>query len=301
MLNRIPLLPPFRSTPVLPTVYDDSLSYLETLQKLWKKCEDCIALLNECIDFINSYNGRMEAVEQEVIALRGEFESFKASVQKQIDDFEAEVEHDFDVLNAQLDERFNALVRSVNHSLDAFKAEIRNENIEFQRTVYNQVTALNGRIDLVFDWVEITLRQFLENLPESFVVVSPFSGQIVSVQDAIDELYDNATRFRAITCAEFDSLGMTASEFDDLELTAWQFDVYGLDYLPIKDEKHNMYSPFTGEWVPISKVVEDLATLHRLYAITCTEFDEAELTVTEFEAYDMTAYQFDWTAKQIIA
>ena len=300
MLNRIPLLPPFRSTPVLPTVYDDSLSYLETLGKLWKKCDECIDLLNECIEFINSYDGRLTAVEEEMVRLRSEFVSFKASVQKQIDDFEAEVEHDFEQLNRDLDNRFNALVRSVERELAGFKTEVRQENAEFHRTVTNQITALNGRIDLVFDWVEITLRQFLENLPESFVVVSPFSGQIVSVQTAINELYDNASRFRAITCAEFDSLGITASEFDALELTAWQFDVYGLDYLPIRDTKHYMYSPFTGEWTKISDVVVDLATLHRLYAMTCTEFDGEELTVDEFEAYDMTAYQFDWTAKQII-
>ena len=300
MLNSVPILPPFRTTPVLPSVYDDSLSYIETLTKLWKKVDDCVEILNQCIDFINTYDDRLTGVEEEVVALRGEFVSFKAFVQKQIDDFEAEVEQDFAQLNADLDIRFNGLVRDINRLFEQFKVEVRQGNAEFQQVVYNEVTALNGRIDLVFDWVEITLRQFLENLPESFVVVSPFSGQIVSVQEAINELYDNASRFRAITCAEFDSLGLTASEFDALELTAWQFDVYGLDYLPIKDEKHNMYSPFTGEWVSIKSVVEDLATLHRLYALTCSEFDGKELTVDEFEVYDMTAYQFDWNAKQII-
>ena len=62
----------------------------------------------------------------------------------------------------------------------------------------------------------------------------------------------------------------------------------------------NIYDPTTGLLSPIQVVINNLFDMNRTNAISCTEFDELELTATEFDSYEITAFNFDVNAKDIL-
>ena len=71
-----------------------------------------------------------------------------------------------------------------------------------------------------------------------------------------------------------------------------------IDNLVIGDIK--IYDPTTGLNSPLQTVIDNLYSLTNKDGITASEFDTLEKTVTQFEAYDMTAYEFDSSAKAIM-
>ena len=69
----------------------------------------------------------------------------------------------------------------------------------------------------------------------------------------------------------------------------------------IKNPYHYMISPFTGDVVPLQTVITELATLHKVYALTAEEYDLKELTATDYDALELSAYDYDWHGKELIA
>lgn len=61
-----------------------------------------------------------------------------------------------------------------------------------------------------------------------------------------------------------------------------------------------IYDPTTGLPDTVQNVVNNLYQLTNKDGITASEFDLLELTVTQFESYNMTAYEFDSQSKTIL-
>lgn len=61
-----------------------------------------------------------------------------------------------------------------------------------------------------------------------------------------------------------------------------------------------IYDPTTGLQSPVQTVINNLYQLTNKDGLTATEFDGLELTVTAFENYQITAYEFDSQGKTIL-
>lgn len=61
-----------------------------------------------------------------------------------------------------------------------------------------------------------------------------------------------------------------------------------------------IYNPITGERDTVQNVINDLYQSSNKDGITAGEFDALELTVTAFEAYDLTASEFDTESKILL-
>ena len=61
-----------------------------------------------------------------------------------------------------------------------------------------------------------------------------------------------------------------------------------------------IYNPTTGTQDTVQNVINDLYQLTNKDGIKAGEFDNLELTVTQFESFDMTAYEFDSQSKSIL-
>lgn len=277
---------------------------LKRLHEIEVKLSDFEALVhNEVASQIRPYVEKVDEVNRRITEL-------DTRVTNQLNAFSANMSAEFARQNQNINYRFNQILIDLNTEINAleadynllfnqFKNEIREINTNFQRNITLSLSIMDARIDGIFDFVENELQKFLDELPESFYVNSPVTGLLVTVQDAINELYDSAVRLRAITCDEFEAIGLTAAEFDALDITAFDFDFYGLDVLPVIDTKHYMYSPFTGEWVTLQTVINELAAIHRAYSLTATELDALDKTVSEYDAYEYTAFRFDWYSQEI--
>lgn len=60
------------------------------------------------------------------------------------------------------------------------------------------------------------------------------------------------------------------------------------------------YNPTNGETENVSKVIMDVYNMFRDNAISVTEFQALDLTATEFDAIEITAYNFDVNSKTIL-
>lgn len=277
--------------------------------------------VNEVISWVNNHQieydeaiARLTAVENEIETfeaqiteafntlqsnLEAQFQEQKEALEQALADTEAEV----DAKILQMEEEVNQAIASFENQFIALKTEIENElaNAKAQidtlvQQIYNIMTANN---EYVFDYVENRLQAFIESLPEilSVYVYNPYRGEVTDIQTAINDIYSVACIW-GLTAEQYDSLGLTATEYDSKQLSAQEYDTRGYQLL-YKDPNYHMLSPFTGQYVHIKEVIDDLAHLH-MGGVTASYYDALELTATEYDAKELTAFQYDWYADELL-
>lgn len=190
-------LPYWNFNPVLPTVFDDSLSYLEMVSKLYKKLEEVIAEVN-AID--------QEAIQQALDDMRAEIAKFEAQIQKQY--------------NA-LDEKYQKLYEELNNSIidlaDATAASLE----ELDKKIYNLGESLKDIMDLK---IEENNEYIFESIASEIIgikVLNYFTGEKVTVQ----EMFDYLAQLHAadgITVTEIITRQKTVDELIALKFTYTQ-------------------------------------------------------------------------------
>ena len=263
---------------VLPIVYDDSLSYYESLCKL-------VAKMNEIINEVNNLDisNILNRVDEEV--------------DKQLKDV-------FEQMNI-LTDRVNGVMDNVNNSLDLYNKQVI---LELNSTTANLTTFVNSQlltlrkyVDSQDNYILSELRYQIELLKNSFpdlttvYVRSPYTGKIITIQEAIDELWNNL-RVYSLTANEYDTQMWTAKEYDDFKLTAYQYDYFAKQFI-YKNPELYMFSPFNGKYVFYQDVINNLVTLHRINAISATDYDGLGLTAQNYDEKLITSYEYDWNGR----
>lgn len=157
-------LPYWNFNPVLPTAFDDSLSYLEMVSKLYKKLEEVIAEVNE-ID--------QEAIQQALDDMRAEIAKFEAQIQKQY--------------NA-LDEKYQKLYEELNNSILELADTTAASLEELDTKIYNLGESLKDIMDLK---IEENNEYIFESIASEIIaikVLNYFTGEKVTVQEMFDYL-----------------------------------------------------------------------------------------------------------------
>lgn len=320
-----------KTMPIIPLVYNDSLSYLEMVAKLVKTTNDVIDNVNELINITSNHEGRIGALEADFTNLRNEFVAFKTLIETQFanlaDELNDKIDEKIDELETEINNEIATLTRTINQliaetnaRITALEQDLRQEFADLTSRIVAQMNALEQEVydaieemrqavilqnEILKAWVENRLADFIANLPDytTILVYSPVSGKLMTVQDALNELYDYGIRVKGLTALEYDALELTASEYDGLELTAFEYDMYGSEKIfNLKDDRLYMFSPFSGEYVTVKEVVMGLATLHRLdgAVYTATEYDALELTATDYDGRQIDAYDYDWNGKNVV-
>ena len=63
-----------------------------------------------------------------------------------------------------------------------------------------------------------------------------------------------------------------------------------------------MYDPFNGSLKLISRVVDELADLHRGdSSFNAEEYDELEVTAGRYDEQELSAYSYDWQGKLLLS
>lgn len=319
-INYIPVKPLHAGCQkVLPTVYDDSLSYYEVLSKVQHMLNDLNHNVEEFFKWAEQHEKDYDSLVQRV-----------GRVENEIDTFEYQIQLEFAQLKEEQQEAFDEQTRMLNQKLVEFKAEIdrtladlRNQfallkrevqqNIaEMKVEIAREIAKLENLIDAnnqyIFEYVHTTLQDFIDHFPElaNVPVYNPVRGGTTTLQRCINDLYSVAC-VNGITCTQFDTLGKTAAEFDALGITAQDFDQQSYILLGYPDERWYMLSPFTGEWTLVQDVVMDLAHFH-MTGLTAEEYDGLDMTANAFDDWNdthtggeaITAFNFDWFGKDIL-
>lgn len=299
---------------VLPLVYDDSLSYVEVLYKVAYKLNEVIDDYNELKDYCEMLNGELNAQDGRITALEARMDSFEADVMALFNELQAQIYADVDEKLAEVDEKLS----TIDGRIDALENELRQQINDLEKYLLNLI---NTQLELFRDelernnvelkyWVEKELKEFLDNLPDvqNVLVISPISGIIMTIQDAIEEMANIFRIFYGITAKEYDDLKLTATQYDHYPvrgirrgLTATEYDFFAKRYFLI-DYNERVYHPKTGEHVNFRKVISfntDLLKASGSY--TASEYDGKLLTASSYDELLLSAYSYDWLSNSLIA
>lgn len=190
-------LPYWNFNPVLPTVFDDSLSYLEMVSKLYKKLEEVIAEVN-AID--------QEAIQQALDDMRAEIAKFEAQIQKQY--------------NA-LDEKYQKLYEELNNSIIDLADTTAASLEELDKKIYNLGESLKDIMDLKIEENNEYIFESIDSEIIGIKVLNYFTGEKVTVQ----EMFDYLAQLHAadgITVTELITRQKTVDELIALKFTYTQ-------------------------------------------------------------------------------
>ena len=277
---------------------------------------------NQIIDWANNHQIEYEDAIARLTAVEGEIENFENEVRAAFEQQKAEIDADFAQQKAELnaalaqtkaeiDAEMQLLVNQVDAAIASFEnqfivlktqilAEVEQLKADVRREVENFYNVMLANNEYVFRYVENRLDQFIDSLPEilTVMVYNPYRGEVTDIQTAINDLYEVAAIW-GLTATQYDSLDLTASEYDALDLTARKYDTLGYKLL-YKDPAHYMISPFTGLYVPLQEVITDLSHFH-MVGLTASEYDAKDLDANTYDGLNITAFNYDWFAGQIIA
>lgn len=195
-------LPYWNFNPVLPTVFDDSLSYLEMVSKLYEKLDEVITEVND-ID--------QDAIEAALESMRQEIAKFEGQIQEQY--------------NA-LDEKYQTLYNEVNESVlelaDATAASLN----ELDLKIHNLGESLKDIMDLKISENNEYIFESIASEIIGIKVLNYFTGEKVTVQEMFDYLAQlHATD--GITVTELITRQKTVNQLIALKFTYSQLAMNG--------------------------------------------------------------------------
>lgn len=223
---------------VLPTSYDDSLTYLEELGQLQYK-------INECIDVINSVSEDWDKMKQDFQNLStqvaelqstvdGLEEELKEYVDAHMDETKDELIEMISAFETEINGKMQTLTDNVNAEIDTFESSVNNQLVDIRNTVQAMSSSLTHYIDNKVEILEIkhdaditALNERIDTLVLEYPdILNPTNGLYEDINKVIEDVYSLA-RTEAINCTEFDNLVITCNIYDDMEITANNFDVKG--------------------------------------------------------------------------
>lgn len=178
--------------PSIPTVYRSALDYASQLCML---------------------SSEVQRVAQAVENLKSVTEDDVVSyVAQQLDPVKVQLQE----LRNSTDSRFAAQAAQIAHHITELELYVNNQAAQ----VYsNSVSVTNDAWQQLNERIDDTLEQ-------GGLVRSPISGNVVTVQEALNELA--SLHQDGLTAQAFDSLLLTAQMFDNKNLTAYEFDYTGV-------------------------------------------------------------------------
>lgn len=231
------------------------------------------------------------------------------TIQNEMSNFQESMETRFEQLETELDAYIYAEVHSAVSQIIVDLGEVRGEIIQLRSDTTREIIEVTGLIEansiILKDYLNARFEQFLHDLPdlENVIVWNPIKGKETTINQALSDLY-TISRTDGLTAEEYDSMELTAEDYDDLELTAFEYDTYAKATLGrwgiYKNPLYYMYSPFTGEYVPITSVINQLASFHMDEAITAGAYDAKEITAGDYDSLLLSAYDYDFHATSLL-
>lgn len=292
-------------------------SDLRELIAMYKKVKEDYNELVETVDKLESQWTNIDStvqalIDKTVVQLRTEVAELKADVKALEDSVNATVSD----LKSYVDSEVSEAEKYVNSQVALIKSEM---SVEIQM-LKNNIELLDKEIDSKLSGLEEVYDKKLKDM-EDFVynftveqvsVINPYTGERQTIQECLNSLF-KLMQLWSLTAYEYDRMELTAQEYEDYAITAFNYDWLGKWYLLEKgdydrkcerrydelEKRLYMYNPVTGEVNEYRQVVELLFAMVRVNSITATEYDMLMLTADAYDAKGVTAYEYDWQARNI--
>lgn len=271
---------------ILPLVYDDSLSYYETLCKMGIK-------INELIDVINGYQQEYkDYVDNEIKKLTQYVDEKNNLVYDRI---QAEV----NAINAKHDKDVNDLlyqIQQLGFKIDITKSSLELSINELKRYVDEDQIKQNEYIKAMLNSFYKEINKLIEKY--NLLIKDPTTGKENTIQDTINNIY-HYLRYGAFDCIEHDGYDKTCEWWDTRQFTAKEFDINGAYRWGQRLCECHMVNPFTGIIDKVTNVINMIITKTN-EALSANEYDNLNLTATYYDNKELTAYNYDFNGKMYL-
>lgn len=183
----------FRTIPLLPTVYDESLSYIEVLSRVAKK-------LNEVIDTVNNfeddvYNTTKEYTDAkiagEIAALKVDLNVFRENLTAQQSGFEQNVNGAINNINQRIEE-FNRTIDANYTAMQAYTTNAIERNNDY---IFDRIGQglLDIRVINIFTGEKVTVQEMFNYLANFHLTNAITVSRIGTLQRTVDTVISYGT------------------------------------------------------------------------------------------------------------
>lgn len=116
-------------------------------------------------------------------------------------------------------QRFNELDHSLRDDIAALEQDLQRELADYEA----QTDARMDGFEASLFTLDARLTHVLNNLPSEIQIVSPYTGELTSLDVLIYQLA-NGGRSDSLTASAYDALALTASAYEAYNITAYQYD-----------------------------------------------------------------------------
>lgn len=288
---------------VLPTIYDDTLSYEEHLSKVIYRMNELTQFVEQQLADVDSYvdkkvselSSTLTTIVQNVVV---ETNKIVDDLDKKVEAYNNKLSDELTTTNEKVDKKYqdaityvDTQVKIINASIKEIEVKLINAISEAEKrgAIYTNTQVGIERIERTTAIQSLSKR--IDNLSKEYpLVFDPISGQKETIDVVIKDLY-NGLRVLGLSAIRYDSLELSAEEYDALELTAYMYDVYGASMF--EEDLNTMFNPFTGVKENVKSVVLKICDLLRFNAKNATEYDSFQFTADDFDGSSYNAITQD--------
>lgn len=116
-------------------------------------------------------------------------------------------------------QRFNELDRSLRDDIAALEQDLQQQLADYEEQTDLRMDGFEASLFTL----DARLTHVLNNLPSEIQIVSPYTGELTSLDVLIYQLA-NGGRSDSLTASAYDALALTASAYEAYNITAYQYD-----------------------------------------------------------------------------
>lgn len=163
------------------------------------------------IEELESLKQAIAEVNALAIALREEMNTIEGRIDS--------IENLYATFVDTIDQRFNALSQSLRDDIALLEQDLQQELADYEAQTDQRMDGFEASLFAL----DARLTHVLNNLPSEIQIVSPYTGELTSLDVLIYQLA-NGGRSDSLTASAYDALALTASAYEAHNLTAYQYD-----------------------------------------------------------------------------
>lgn len=197
-----------KTIPMLPTVYDESLSYMETLGRLTKKVNEVITAVNgfenDVLEKANAYTDTKIATE--ITELKADLEAFKDDLTSQQEGFEQNVNGAIENMNQRI-AQFNETIQA---NYTAMQAYVTNAIEQNNLIIYDRIAEglVDVRVINIFTGEKVTVQDMFNYLANFHLTNAITVARIAGLQRTVNTVISYGTS-QNYTCTDIVTNGYT--------------------------------------------------------------------------------------------
>ena len=234
------------------------------------------------------------------------FEELKNSVDNLFLYVDDEIAKSLDKTISEVNARMNSIEEEIQVQQERISSLTEEINTRFiAEREYTNVNIAAAKMDMLGKLSELAIdigneiADIRKELSEIEVTMGKINNPTTAEEDTIENTINDvweANRVHSLTAARYDSLCFTAEEYDNKRITANDYAISAeLILIPMK-----VFNPYTGEIDSLQNAINTSSIIGQTNPITAQEYLDLHITSDEYEAFDITAQQYDFNAKSYL-